>query len=92
MTDLLVERRESSTVSAEGRVVIPAAMRKALGLEPGSTVTFRVEGEELIMTTRLAAIRKIQALVRNAPTKKKGSVVDELIAERHAEAARENNE
>ena len=92
MTDLLIERRESSTVSAEGRVVIPAAMRKALGLEPGSTVTFRVEGEELIMTTRLAAIRKLQALVRNAPIQKHGSVVDELIAERRAEAAREINE
>jgi AbrB family looped-hinge helix DNA binding protein len=92
MTDLMIERSETSTVSNEGRVVIPAAMRKAMGLEAGSTVTFRLEAGELVMTTRRAAIRKLQELVRNAPIKQAGSVVDELIAERRAEAAREGAE
>jgi AbrB family looped-hinge helix DNA binding protein len=92
MTDLVIERRETSTMSNEGRVVIPAAMRKAMGLEAGSTVTFRLEGDKLVMTTRSAAIRKLQELFRDAPNPSEGSVVDELIAERRAEAAGENTE
>jgi len=73
-------------------VVVPASIRKALGLEPGVSLTFRLDGEDIIMTTRDAAIRKLQKMFRDAPGLEGRSLVDELIAERRAEAARENAE
>jgi AbrB family looped-hinge helix DNA binding protein len=92
MSDLTISRRESATLSAEGRVVIPATIRKALGLKPGATLTFRVEGDDIVMTTRDAAIAKLQRMFREAPQRSSGSLVDQLIAERRADAAREIGE
>jgi AbrB family looped-hinge helix DNA binding protein len=66
-----------------GRVVIPAAMREALGVGPGDELLARVANGELRLTTRAAAIRRIQE--RLAKYKKPGeSVVDEFLAERRA--------
>lgn len=73
-------------------MVVPASIRKALGLEPGVSLTFRLDGEEIIMTTREAAMRKLKKMFRDAPGREGRSLVDELIAERRAEAARENAE
>lgn len=43
-------------LSAEGRVVIPAEVRRVLGVEPGGQVLFVVEGQEVrISTPRLFA-------------------------------------
>lgn len=70
-------------------MVIPASIRKSLGLQPGATLTFRVEGDEVVMTTRYAAVAKLQRMFREAPNRSKGSLVEELIAERRADAARE---
>lgn len=89
MAEVTIVRAERSTLSAEGRVVVPASIRKALGLEPGDSLTFRLEGEDVMMTTRDAAIRKLQKMFRDAPGLEGRSLVDELIAERRAEAARE---
>ncbi len=59
-----------------------------MGLKPGSEVIVRFEGGEVRVTTREEAIRKAQDLVcRLVP--KNVSLVDELIAERRAEAKRE---
>ncbi len=52
-------------IGAQGRVVIPAHLRKALGFKPGDRLVARQVGE---------------------------SLVDELIGERRAEAAREEHE
>lgn len=92
MADVTIVRPERSTLSAEGRVVVPASIRKALGLEPGDSLTFRLDGEDIVMTTREAAIRKLQKVFRDAPGVEGRSLVDELTAERRAEAARENAE
>lgn len=77
-------------MSEGGRVVIPAEIRQALGLKEGDTVLFElVEGEARI-TTRAARQRQAQALIARYCQAREGeSIVDELIAERRAEAARE---
>jgi AbrB family looped-hinge helix DNA binding protein len=73
-------------VNENGRVVIPAAFRKRLGIKVGDEVVLRVHGEELRITTLKHNIERAQRLVRKH-VKRGTSLVDELIAERR-EAAR----
>jgi AbrB family looped-hinge helix DNA binding protein len=74
-----------------GRLVIPATLRREMGVEPGDDLLLQVEDGELRVIGRLQAIRRFQAEAQLL--KKPGeSVVDELIAEREAEAAREAEE
>jgi len=75
-------------VDKAGRILIPAAQRKALGLHPGDDVVIVVEDGEARILSRLASIRRAQALIRPYLPKDR-SLADELIAERRAEAARE---
>jgi AbrB family looped-hinge helix DNA binding protein len=77
-----------TTVNAAGRIVIPAAYRRALGIKQGDEVILRLEEGEVRIITPAQAIRRAQALVRRyVPAGR--SLVDELIAERRAESARE---
>ena len=74
-----------------GRIVIPAPMRKAMKLEPGDDVQVALVDGELRIVGRDAAIARAQALVRKyIPGDVRLS--DQLIAERRAEAAREDEE
>jgi bifunctional DNA-binding transcriptional regulator/antitoxin component of YhaV-PrlF toxin-antitoxin module len=68
--------------------VLPAEARKALGLRPGSQVVVHFDNGEIRVTTREEAIRRIQARIRKY-IPPGVSLVDELIAERRAEAKRE---
>jgi AbrB family looped-hinge helix DNA binding protein len=72
----------------DGRVVIPAAFREAIGLKEGDVLFARLEDGEVRLLTPTAAIRRAQALVRQY-VPEGVSLVDELIAERRKEAARE---
>ena len=74
-------------VGAQGRLVIPAALRKALGLKSGDRLIARQEGEALVLERREAIGKRLQDRFRHIP--KEVSLVDELIAERRAEAAKE---
>jgi AbrB family looped-hinge helix DNA binding protein len=76
------------TLASNGRVVIPASVRTAMGIGDGDRVIGRVENGALIIEPVAAAVRRAQALVaKHARTHP--SVVEELIAERRAEAMRE---
>jgi len=46
-----------------GRVVIPAAMRHALGLAPGDELVVVQDGEELRISTVAHAVAEAQAIV-----------------------------
>ena len=69
-------------VSSKGQLVIPAEMREALGIEPGTQVAIRREGDELILRplTKAAARRLINELC--GITSGGSSMTDALIAER----------
>lgn len=71
-----------------GRIIVPAAFRKALGLEKGDTVLMEMRGDALVVRPAKMALRRIQERLR--PYKGEGSVVDELIVERRAEAAHDD--
>jgi AbrB family looped-hinge helix DNA binding protein len=75
-------------VNENGRVVIPASFRKALGINPGDEVVLRMEDDELRITTIKRRLERAQRLVRKY-VKPGTSLVDELIAERRREARNE---
>lgn len=85
-----VQSDEAVGVNSQGRVTLPKAVRDAAGIEPGTILYIHTDRSgELVLETRQARIRRIRALA--APTD--GSTAaqsDELIAERRAEAARED--
>ena len=78
-------------ILANGRIVIPAKMRSAMLIDESGYLTARVVEGELRVLTPKAAVLKLQKRMREkAP--EGVSVVDDLIAERRAEARREAGE
>ena len=78
-------------VGRQGRVVVPAAIRHELGIGEGSELMARVEGVGIVLEPRSAAVGRLQTLV-GAAVPERVSLVDELIADRRAEARREAGE
>jgi AbrB family looped-hinge helix DNA binding protein len=73
-----------------GRILIPAAVRHRLGLTEGSAVIVRVEESgQLQVTSRAQALARVQGELREY-VRPDRALADELIAERRAEAEREN--
>lgn len=75
-------------VNENGRVVIPASFRKALGINPGDEVILSLEEDELRITTMKRRIERAQRRARRY-VKPGVSLVDDLIAERREAAKRE---
>jgi len=75
-------------IDKQGRLVIPADMRRQMGLEDGGPVTLTLEGDQLRVSTVVAGIRQAQAIARKY-TKGRTGIVDEFLAERRREAERE---
>jgi AbrB family looped-hinge helix DNA binding protein len=80
--------RHAVKVGPGGRIVIPAPLREKLGVKPGDTVWLEEDNEQVRISSVRQAIRKAQDLVRQY-VPEGVSLVDELIAERRAEAERE---
>lgn len=71
-----------------GRLQLPSDIRRELGLADGDQVMMRVVDGELHVRPRRDVLKRIQAMLRPyAPAD--GSVADELIADRRAEARRD---
>ncbi len=75
-------------VNQNGRVVIPASFRKALGINAGDQLVLRIEDDELRIMTLKRRLERAQRLVRKY-VKPGVSLVDELIAERREAAKHE---
>ena len=75
-------------VNENGRVVIPASFRKALGINPGDEVVLRLEEDELRITAQKHRLDRARRLVRKY-IKPGRSLADELIAERREAARKE---
>jgi len=78
---MTVNTETRQRVNENGRVVIPAAFRKALGINIGDEVVLRMEDDELRITTLKRRVERAQRLVRKH-VKRGTSLVDELIDER----------
>jgi len=82
---MAVEETITTTVAEGGRIVIPAAYRRALGIRPGDEVVLRLDKGEVRLSTRALARRRAREYVRSL-VPKGVSLVDELIRERRESA------
>lgn len=83
----------TSTMSQGGRVVVPKSYREKLGIKEGDEVIWTEIDGQIVLTSRLRQIERAQQFFDVLMEDYKGgSLVDELVAERRAEAAREDTE
>ncbi|TAK24434.1 MAG: AbrB/MazE/SpoVT family DNA-binding domain-containing protein [Chloroflexota bacterium] len=71
-----------------GRLVIPADMRRAMGVESGDVLLLSLDEIGLRVMTRNHALARAQEMMR-ALVPANVSLTDELIADRRREAANE---
>lgn len=78
-------------VSPNGRIVIPADVRRQLGLEQGGTLMLDVDEFGLTLTTAKQRILKAQQLYKQLTLGKTESV-DDFLNEKRKDAQREADE
>jgi bifunctional DNA-binding transcriptional regulator/antitoxin component of YhaV-PrlF toxin-antitoxin module len=71
-----------------GKLIIPAPMRRSLGITTGDVVTIEIDDGDLRIRTLDKALARARAIVRRHVPEGQ-SLVDELSADRRAEAARD---
>ncbi len=69
----------------QGRLVIPAEVRTALGLAPGDRLHLHVSGQRLVLERQQDAAAELRGLATSIPRSR--SLVEELLAERRVATA-----
>ena len=75
-------------VDPAGRIVLPAAIRKALEIHDGDVLVMSVNDRSVRLHTVDAALERVRAIARRKRATDL-SIVDQFIAERRTEAATE---
>ena len=70
----------SARLNENGRIVIPAAIRRQMGLAAGDTLLFSIDGDVLKVESHRARIHRIQESMRHLIPPDR-CLSDELIAE-----------
>jgi len=78
-------------INENGRIVIPAVIRKGMGLKLGDSVVMSLEDGVLRIEPQHARVRRVQENLRKQ-IPADHVLSDELIAERREEARRETEE
>jgi len=78
-------------INQNGRIVIPAVIRKGMGLELGDSIVMSLEDGVLRIEPQQARVRRVQQSPRQLVPAER-ILSDELIAERREEAQRETEE
>lgn len=68
----------------QGRLVIPADIREALGLSPGDRLHMQLVGHRVVLERQQDAVAELRGLASEVPEAR--SLVDELLAERRLAA------
>lgn len=71
----------------QGRLVIPAMLRRLLGFEPGDTLIARLEDDRLVLEKQESIKRRLKDRFAALPVEK--SLARELLTERREEAKRD---
>ncbi|HZP03967.1 MAG TPA: AbrB/MazE/SpoVT family DNA-binding domain-containing protein [Terracidiphilus sp.] len=79
---------ETVILGESGRIVLPAAIRKKFGLEPGERLTVIDEDGAIRILSRKMALASIRTGIVNQRGSLSG-VMDEFLAERRKDAHRE---
>lgn len=74
-------------IGPQGRLVIPAVLRKRLGVREGDRLVAHLEDGRLILETRENILDRLQRRFEGVPPGV--SLAEDLIAERHAEGRRQ---
>lgn len=84
---------ESSIVGPKGRVVVPQRFREELGIDEGDEVLFTVgpHGALCLLTRSQLVTALAGSWARANDSEQPVSLVDELFADRRAEAARDRS-
>ncbi|MGC1209599.1 MAG: AbrB/MazE/SpoVT family DNA-binding domain-containing protein [Ornithinimicrobium sp.] len=69
----------------QGRLVIPAEIRAALGLVPGDQLHVHLLGRRVVLERQQDAVTELRGLASEIPQAR--SLVDELLAERRLAAS-----
>lgn len=77
------------TLGRQGRLVIPADVRRELGLEPGDRLSLVRDGDGLVLRPQRADVASVRGMLKHLGN---GHEVDDLLAERREEARREDEE
>ena len=80
-----------TAIGPGGRVVIPAAYRKALEVDEGDYIVMQMDGDEVRVVNDEKEFARVQAMIASY-VPEGVSLADELIAERRREAAAEEAE
>jgi len=75
------------SLGRQGRLVIPASLRRSLGLEEGDRLVARQEANRLVIEKPEQIKQRLKARFAQVPAERR--LVDELIAERREESRRE---
>ena len=75
-------------LGANGRISLPAAYRRQLGLKAGDELIVQLEDGAIRLTSPQLAIERARRIIDRYVTSDE-SLADALIADRRAEAARE---
>lgn len=75
------------SLGKQGRLVIPAQMRRSLGLQEGDQLIARAESGKIVIEKPEVIEQRLKARLAHIP--KERSIVDEFIAERHEAAKQE---
>lgn len=75
------------SLGRQGRLVIPASLRRSLGLEEGDRLVARQEANRLVIEKPEQIKQRLKARFAQVPAER--NLVDELIADRREESRRE---
>ena len=78
-------------VRDDGALALPAMALQALGLRPGAVAIAELEADRLVIFSVAESVRRMQAMVRDL-IPGDHSLADALIADRRAEAARDEDD
>jgi AbrB family looped-hinge helix DNA binding protein len=84
----VAEAQARTRIGGKGRIVIPAAMRQALGMAEGDSVDLRVVDNELRLSTLRSRIKRVRERARRY-IEPGVSLSEELSAERRKAAKHE---
>ena len=88
-----METHYSATMTENGRLVLPAHLRRLLGVDGRrAELFFRVQGNEITLTTKMQVLRRAQARLTGMELAGNKLASEELIENRRAEARLESDD
>ena len=84
-------KRYSVAVQENGRMVLPAELRRELGIGKGDRIVIEADGDTIVLSTPERSRRQARELFRRyVPEGRR--LADEVIADRRSEAARDRSD